>query len=295
MKKLILAALILITSFKSFSQGNFAPVGAKWHYQYFDLLFFAWYPVVVETTDTATIGGKLCNKLEITSGATCTLKNPFYIYESNDSVYHYLQNTNSFGLLYNFNAQLGDTITLTVDDIMTGTSNIYLVIDSIGTAIINGLNKNIYHWSQINFPWNYDFSGSAIEDIGNITFLFPQYGPCDPYAYGLRCYQDSIVGLYQTGIATSCNVVTDVNELSSSNLTSISPNPFSTSININSENLKEDDYTISVYDLPGKIIYQTKKQFSNKTSVELSDLTKGIYFLKITGNHFAATKKILKQ
>lgn len=298
-KYLLLPIIILLANFNSNAQGNFAPIGATWHYEVWSDTYHNTFPVIIQSTDTITIGGQLCNKIEISGfgGIGAPLSNTYFVYESNDSVYYYLQNSGTFGLLYDFNAQPGDTVQLFTDDYTggSGIDSFPMRVDSLNQITINGFTKNLINWSEAVIPCFYTIGGPVIEDIGSTYFLFPQIMLAYPHAGNLRCYEDSIVGLYQTGISPWCNAITSVNELPSSNLISVSPNPFSTSVNINSENLREDDYIISVYDLPGKLIYEAKKQFGTKTSIELSNLAKGIYVLKITGSNFAVTKKIIKE
>jgi len=70
---------------------------------------------------------------------------------------------------------------------------------------------------------------------------------------------------------------------------SIYPNPFTDFLKINSSSVKK----IKILDLNGKLILE-HEILSNSESIDLSFLDKGIYLLKLEGEFFSNTKKIIK-
>lgn len=299
MKKIIPLLFLLATYTNCFSQGNFAPVGTTWHYDMYSMITQFNYPVVIQSTDTATVGGQLCYKIELTgnmyAGIGAVEHNTFYVYESNDSVYYYVQDNASFSLLYNFNAQVGDTLMLLADG-YSGTNTVDTMIYTVssqGSVNINGFSKKIFGMTNLNPFALHELEGDVVEDIGSIMFLFPQATLVFPLAGGLRCFQDSIIGLYQTGLVANCNDVVGINELSSHPQITVQPNPFTSTIKIEN-NAYTANTKISIYDIPGRLVYQTQATGLN-TELELSALSKGIYMLKISDANFQVTQKIVKQ
>lgn len=70
---------------------------------------------------------------------------------------------------------------------------------------------------------------------------------------------------------------------------SIYPNPTSGHLNINSE---MDNYNLQLFDLTGKVMIN-KTHLSKNTQIDLSDLTNGIYMVKLNNGANQLTKKIV--
>ena len=68
------------------------------------------------------------------------------------------------------------------------------------------------------------------------------------------------------------------------------PNPAINSITINSNS--EPIANVSIYDISGKLLFHENNLNSNDKSVDISMLSKGVYFININGN---LTKKLIKQ
>jgi hypothetical protein len=73
------------------------------------------------------------------------------------------------------------------------------------------------------------------------------------------------------------------------------PNPSKGIFNISLGNLQPTE--IEVYDLTGKKVYEKKEVIiSNfETKIDLSNVTKGIYFVKIIDNNQSTVKRIIKE
>jgi hypothetical protein len=84
----------------------------------------------------------------------------------------------------------------------------------------------------------------------------------------------------------------DINELSQSNVFSVFPNPAQSVINVNIEaNLLGSVFTI--YDNTGKAV-KTGKLYSSNTTIEVNDLSGGIYSFSVGGNS-KQTFKVIKE
>jgi len=70
---------------------------------------------------------------------------------------------------------------------------------------------------------------------------------------------------------------------------SLYPNPASSVINIQSENFTASEY--SIYNILGKLVADGKTDTANDTQINIENLDKGIYFLKINNNYLKFIKK----
>jgi choice-of-anchor B domain-containing protein len=86
------------------------------------------------------------------------------------------------------------------------------------------------------------------------------------------------------------NPVLSADDVSFENGLSIYPNPASEIVNINSSS--RDINTVSLIDISGKLVYQVSNLKTLSTSVDVSMLANGIYFVTINNS---VTKKIIKQ
>ena len=76
------------------------------------------------------------------------------------------------------------------------------------------------------------------------------------------------------------------------NLFAIYPNPTSGNFTIAIENFNNEDYTLELYDIIGKKLYEQPIQAA-QTSIQTSSLSKGVYFVTINSNKGKSSKKII--
>jgi hypothetical protein len=75
----------------------------------------------------------------------------------------------------------------------------------------------------------------------------------------------------------------------------IAPNPTSDKVNILlSNNDRLESTSITVYDLIGRQVL-TQKTTANAVELDMSNLAKGTYLVKIDANNSVYTKKIIRQ
>lgn len=203
---------------------DFAPVGATWHYseRFFDGLPSPQegYNKLESVKDTM-IHGKLCRKIEKEDRISCSDRpETEYLYTSNDSTFFLDPVIDDFQLLYNFNAEKGDSWNILLNnypELIMDTAKIH--VDSSDVISINGIElKRLYVTYQIIHVENGDgfvfeeYPATIIQSIGDTKYMFNfnsyAYGACDGnFMNDLRCYSDEILGLYETGIANSCGEV----------------------------------------------------------------------------------------
>ena len=301
MKKRALFLFFNLIAIASYSQ--FTSVGTQWHYTQCTSNFpYTCGPVEVNVIGNQVVNGINCSQLQV-APFTCVGFNYLPVYQSNDTIYRYLYNVNTFTMLYDFNASAGD-----VWDIISNTQNggpgsqlldtVQIHIDSTSFILVNGQLRKILYTSYLNPNHKpFIFEGPIIEGIGSLNFLLPQFNGCDPLSTTFRCYQDTVVGLYQPNTLVACDSVIPVgeNEIARQVKFSVYPNPFDSNICIHSDNYLTQGYDISVMDAMGKIHKEYKGQFNlNEKALDLSFLPRGVYFLVFKSKNELVQKRIVK-
>ena len=276
----------------------FGANGATWHFN--SSTFFPPHvntPIVVTSSQPFMIGNDTCYTIGSGWVGGCSSMSSYIVTQRNDSVLYFSSNQNDFVLLYNYNAMVGDTQTIYAPDINGIDTSVQLLVISTDSININGFMKRRYITNQLTYY--FEFGGGVIEDIGSAGFPFPQYGFCDPIHGGIRCYEDSIVGLYNFNPALGCDSIWGVglNELNDNDGIIIYPNPFNSYLTI-FNTLQFSECKIIFRDLLGREIKTLQfdvLQNPNSITVDLHDLNKGIYFLEIIQEDSHWVKKIVKE
>ena len=73
---------------------------------------------------------------------------------------------------------------------------------------------------------------------------------------------------------------------------SVYPNPFSDQLTIIVP--MNDNYTVMLMDITGKIVSQETFMQTNTLNLPLENVANGQYILKVNGTHFTATEKVVK-
>lgn len=294
------------------------PAGATWHYGYNGAWSTGYYKV--EYKGDTVISSVICKKMSKTHYSYSYVNNTLdttyltdeYTYSDSNKVYIFRFNT--FYILYDFSANVGDMWNIAGTNQYSSSScdsTGFVKVDSIGTMLINGQSLRFISVSPVlNSQWGW--SCRIAEKIGPIinypngigvyNYLFPSnLYYCgmqldELYEGGkLRCYQDNAFGFFSTGIASNCSyLATDIKE----NKTGIcqfviAPNPFLTHLTISSTShlLKE----INVYNIMGQLNYTKNNIYSNSSMIDLTFLENGIYFIKTKyDNEKIYIQKIIK-
>lgn len=274
----------------SYSQ-PFGGNNAVWHYHWCSFPPAYCSPIIITSTPLDTVNGIVY--YTIARNDSLAIDCSFVpltdtVYESNDTVYYYLASTNRYTMLYNWNALPGDTQKVYVDDLSPVEDSVMFIIDSISTININGFTKKVFHTTQIMLsPFHFIFGYEIIEDIGSTMFLFPQYAFCDPLPVGLRCYQDTLIGLYHPWMpGSSCDTVIYLgeDELSFASGFSLFPNPTNDFINIKYTQPAHQTLTIQLYSLYGQLLSFYKTNGKQEIIFSLKDYPAGIYFVKMNAD-----------
>lgn len=304
--------LLLITVLLPlFCQGQnnsveWAPIGARWSANTSGMFFKNKFSVF-SRKDTVVDGRRArCINHAGENDSTCA----YVIHARNDSVWYYNEFAKEFRLVYNFNAQPGDTVDsdLSYLDLGNGLCTINesrIVIDSIG-KILWGADTLRIQW--IHHPnennWGCQFrSNVIIEKIGSLDFLLPRTFPNAEVYTSFECYSDNECDFnfskkdfenlnYTASSPTRINICDfewgcdtllvskDPIQLVEAEI-SVFPNPTNSILNIKAS--KSRIKKIRLLDFLGrKINMPLNYLYANEIKISLSSIDKGIYFLELT-------------
>jgi hypothetical protein len=211
---------------KTYAQFEFAPIGAKWWYNWESLFCQSGYCSYLQVTSEkdTLIDDISARKLKL---ELFTPLYPFdtlfvgneYMYGNGDSVYHY--NGSEFYLLYDFTVSAGDTLILNGNSFISQSTigddsvTFQVVIDSIGAVEISGYNLKVIY-SHPNASMGY--GGPVVQYIGDTGFFLGAISPSLSLLQFLRCYNDSILNYVDfslpcdfTQLGTSLPIIEDKN------------------------------------------------------------------------------------
>ncbi|MGA3014080.1 MAG: T9SS type A sorting domain-containing protein [Bacteroidales bacterium] len=302
MKTLTISFGFLILSFLCGAQ-NWAPVGATWYYTE----YFAFSPdinyIKIESFKDTIIQGKTCKELIKRHNLVCADRpDTEFMYSENNKVYFLDTIFNSFQTLYDFGANAGDQWMIKIKNYSNPAvpDTLFVHIDSTTFKTINGIQLKMqyvtYHFHNAVDP-GFAYSSVILERIGDTLYMF-NFWPSSDFACdgnlsgGLRCYSDSVVGNYETGIADSCNYVyTGINEKSSASV-NVYPNPVSDFIFIKSPGRSSFSFrllnVLGIECLAGR---------TGNSEIDIKSLMNGIYFLELSdqSNTLLVCRKIIKK
>ena len=182
-------------------------------------------------------------------------------------------------LLYDFSLAPGDSLKLGFD------TAFYYTVDSITTEMIDGSQRNKYWISQDDYYWHETW----IEGIGSNKGIIN--GVMATAVGGwtwLLCMSEDGELIFMNQNYESCYLITGINKIDKP-IIQIYPNPAKKLLRIeNTTNIEIE--SISITNINGQII----KQFnSRKKQLDISEISSGFYFLKISYENGELTEKII--
>jgi len=272
---------------------TFAPTGAKWTFGVgFVFSSTIEYREWISQGDTL-IGGHNC-KIIKRSGTPVVgdISDTIIAYEDSNKVYWHNKFFNQFTVLYDFSKNAGGSWTMKTDS-----CDLLITVDSTGMETINGFPLKVLYISSQNNTFN----GKVLQHIGHIQQPNPDitsscYGLIIDYNYyaGLRCYEDSVFGFHDFGIAPSCDFTTPVNDISKNiNQIKVFPNPFFAQTTLRTDNLFKNA-TLTVYNSFGQEVKQIINISGQSITLNRDNLPSGLYFIRLTQeNKTLATGKLI--
>jgi ELWxxDGT repeat protein len=295
---------LVIDTAKDFPIGqDFASIGTEWYYTetFFssgDINFLK-----IESVKDTVVKDVNCHKLVKTDYLICTGRSEDEIVYFEDSIaYFYDKKFDEFQVLFDLKAKKDSSWIIRTKN-GEEVDTITVLVDSTDFISINSKELKrlyvTYKYSQSENVEDCQYSSQIIESIGDISYLFNIYPywplPCDENnSDGLRCYHDSNLGPYETGIAESCDyshISTDIKDTKSEMSFNVYPNPASDRVKIEIDNNIEFEYVLM--DPAGRRL-QSKK-FISSVEIDLSGYTKGVYIISLKkSGHVINTKKLVK-
>ena len=168
-------------------------------------------------------------------------------------------------------------------------------LDTMKTVVTNTGDMGSYGYGMIQFK---SFNGGPIYSYGHTGTAFG-YGAMLCYIPSLDVYMCSAGNYMKIGQEflqrdiynfLSNNKVTIISETNLDNSLSIYPNPATKVLNINST---LTNYEVSIFDISGQLVLQNK----NSPSLDVSNLPKGMYILKLQdmNSMTSLTKKFVRE
>lgn len=280
--------------------------GAVWHYDWTGAGYGGYDRL--EYNEDTLIDGVNCQKIErnrynfgtdqagdvISLGESTSLLGMTHV--SGDTVFY--RADNQFYVLYNFGAQVGDTwiistVNSNLDTYCNDTSRVEVM--DIGTISIN---SNSYRYITLESTFNSSMvlQGTFVERFGQTSSggqtLFPTVMGCDLNVaydfdyYNFRCFEDNSFSLYNPN-GGSCGYVVGIDNNLDEESVKLYPNPVQNELTIKNSNSQ----TVIIVNVLGDEVgrYSIK---SNQQIIDVSNLHKGIYFMKFENG---SSLKLIKE
>ncbi len=158
------------------------------------------------------------------------------------------------------------------------------------TQIYPNATVGIENYSNPNYTsyyWEFDDGNTLTQDVFE-AFFEHEYTSAGTYTITLTAYGD----FCENSTAQTITILDEVSiQNTENNLFQIYPNPSNGVFEI--ENNTNDNIYLEILNIEGKIIYTSN--FNNKTKIDLSNYSKGIYFIKLNSNNETYYKKIIIQ
>ncbi len=286
MKKIIFLLLISLWGFNTFGQDYYPLVqeNKKWSVAFFgDLIVDDMSSTQdIHTFQLTILGDSVINDktyFKVCSGSSDrNVKD--YIREDSDKKVWLLDNNQEI-LLYDFSANVGDTIPS-----KGGYDMFSLIIDSITNVTINQTVRRKYWLSPLQY--SYEYSETWIEGIGSSKGLLNSSSMgISGGSTELLCMHNNEDLVYMNPAYNTCDTVSKIKEENKKLSFVIYPNPAKNIVQF--KNIPPSVQEVEVYDIAGKLI---KKTNLNETQIlNIEDLKQGVYLVK--ANKFV--QKLIKQ
>jgi hypothetical protein len=292
---LLIDSLLFTSNVKA--QINWAPDGAVWTYSQTHMFSLIIDTIVIRSIGDTVIQDKECKILKRSAG-TCDLR-PWkeYMFADSGKVFFYDVLRNDFQMLYDFNAEAGQSwpICTTYEGSSASSDTITVTIDSVKSILLNGvmLKKQFVRYSSSEWSWIVCGPGINIEGIGNTGSMFPwYYGFCDAnWAGPLRCYSDDFIGLVDFGTAPSCDYVgLGINDEEPNEYLKVFPNPADDFVVFEASMITTG--SITVVDIFGREFIKVPIT-GEKTVWDTRGVAPGVYLYRIGNSSFAYSGKVV--
>ena len=311
MKILLSISLCMITlqTIKAQDDLEWAPLGATWHYTFWNPphQYYMTLEAIGDTVINDTTARVLKQTVYRGEGPPTASRSNIYIYPDGDKVYYWAQD--SFTVLYDFTASVGDTLEIIapVYEWYDRGSTMYFRVDSVEKIIVEDKvlrRQYLRAFERGAKEYAFQFSGWHFEIFGCDKFFIPLNGlECDGGCpEGLRCYSDnrfSVMFTHQPSANVPCEriviIVSAEEQTLRENQVVVFPNPSRGNpvrIHIRSPGPSGESVYYQVVDLSGRKVAEETVVRGGNEPWRLY-LKPGVYILTVQGKNWWDTEKIV--
>lgn len=187
-----------------------------------------------------------------------------------------------------------------------GQDSTLTVNDSLEIVINNCLGY-VANASIVDFIIEDDYiivTWEFIGDMNSVTNITVTYFLQDVVSEGIyiltlyvNCGDLKAISAYQDQIVVTSEDITGIQNILQTINPGLYPNPVSDVLNVEINSSNQDDVTISIYNYNGQQIISHNSRIENGTNtstIDVSQLPAGFYFVKISGNQTYETMKFVK-
>lgn len=221
-----------------------------------------------------------------------------------------INNTSGCGQYSNFTAQTtsltrGQQYTLSINTAIVGSANVAYLDNQIA-AWIDFNNNQTFEVSErvglttvvqsTGFPIQYTFTVPQGASLGNVRMrvrvnYVPDDGPIDPcgtFAWGET--EDYTINIVSAGGGGGVGIEDEATEA-----LSIYPNPSTGEFFIDATQLGLENFELQVFDVQGALLHEEQFNTSDIKSIDLSNLAKGVYNIRLISGEFVLVRRIVIQ
>lgn len=252
------------------------------------------------------IGGRMSQIIGVTEGGIYYPESELPLYRENKKLYFYEDST--WKLLYDFSAVAGDTVHYFISkkvnfylrpygvyeemELTIPETGFSLMVNKVDTIITNaGLPIKRFRCTDLTGYKICHEMDIIYENIGSLFGMFGEVGcwippECNKFPKGLQCYSES--GQTFSFVNHECSTIVATEDFDSNENLEIQPNPTSGEVTIIG---LQKDCEIKIYNFYGHLC-KTMETFNS--SINISDLSNGLYFVQLDFGHIKKTFKIIK-
>jgi len=313
---IILFLAILITPVVLHAQNPpWLEVGSEWTYQNGHIGGPEHFQFKYGITEETVFAGQACAKMEKLDfgmgGMWCrTLIDPYYFYESNDSLFFASELDSTFRLVADFGAMVGDSWLyilpapffddeiIVVDTFLITVTNVDII--NIDDHNLRKLSLDV-EWlgnsdPSLEFFQELYFDVHMIEIIGGTGFFAPlgRYSTCDAETtVRFQCFDSENLN-YINPFYPACDFILSTNESTELEAMHIFPNPANSWVRIDGHAAAQV-HRVEVYNLSGQLVRSHTLQQSGNGIIDVSALPPGMYVVHAHQSDRVMTAKFVKE
>jgi len=238
------------------------------------------------------IEGESYKKLDFSQDETQTIWADYggFIRETSDGKVYYRRSGLGEGLIYDFSAELGDTVVVLNHDLFPQALNM-VVIQEDSLYLEDG-------WHRMLVLEDDDYPGEEtwIEGVGSISGIVKSCQKAFGSSCGdfeLLCSSDAGTSIYVSSNYPSCwYVYTRIDDFKETNPLKLYPNPVQNVLHIEGDFLAQGgSYLVRLLDYTGRLVLEEEL---NSSELDLSTLGSGMYIIQLQINSASYSGKIVK-